>query len=224
MSPAKIAAVADVHSPKFLDEFQFALSKCTQPDLFLLAGDMINRGKVDEYTNVLDAIDSQFCSNFPILACFGNEDPLDIKEELDQITEGRLTFLDEKSITITSSGSRIAIIGISSVSADLLKVQSNTVSEIQTIFEERALLLSQLLQEASSSSDYVILMMHFSPLLEANPTEFSWWVSRAVKTAPPNLIIHGHIHNSTRNKLEIGATTIRNVALPAIGSITELIL
>jgi Icc-related predicted phosphoesterase len=222
MSPVKIAAIADVHSPKFLNEFRTALSKCTQPDLFLFAGDMINRGKADEYVNVLATVDSQLGSDFPILACFGNEDPIDIRDELHLMTKDRLTFLDEKSTTLTLSGSRIAIVGMSAVSTELLKVQSNTAAEIQTIFEARALQLLRLLQDASSSSDYVILLMHFSPLLETNPTEFSWWVSRALEAFPPDLIIHGHIHNSTRNKVEIGATIIRNVALPAIGFITEL--
>ncbi|MBY8996578.1 MAG: metallophosphoesterase [Candidatus Thorarchaeota archaeon] len=222
MSPVKLATIADVHSPKFLNEFKTALSNCTPPDLFLFAGDMVNRGKVNEYSNVLDTVESQLGSDFPILACFGNEDPLDIRDELNLTTKDRLTFLDERSITLTLSGSRIAIVGMSSFSAELLNAQSSAAAEMRTIFEERALQLSRLLQDASSSSDYLILLMHFSPLRETNPTEFSWWVSRAVETYPPNLIIHGHIHNSIRNKVEIGATTIRNVALPAIGSITEL--
>ena len=203
LSPVKIAAVADVHSPRFLNEFKTALSVCERPDLFLFAGDMINRGKADEYINVLDTLESQFGSDFPIVACFGNEDPLDLR--------------DEKSLTLNLSDSRITIVGMSTVSMDLRNPQT-----IQTIFEERARQLSQLLQDASRSSDYVILLMHFSPLLETNPAEFSWWVSRAIENFAPNLIIHGHIHNSTRNIIEIGATTIRNVALPAIGSITEL--
>ncbi|MHA1964984.1 MAG: metallophosphoesterase family protein [Candidatus Thorarchaeota archaeon] len=222
MSPVKIAAIADVHSPRFLNDFNVALSKCEKPDLFLFAGDMINRGNEKEYKNVLDTVDSQLGSDFPITACFGNEDLLGSRDELHLMTKDRLTFLDEKSITLNLHGSRIAIVGLSAVGAELLEAQSNTVAEIQTIFEERALQLSQLLQGATSSSDYVILLMHFSPLLETNPAEFSWWISRAMETSAPNLIIHGHIHNSTRTKIEIGATTIRNVALPAVGSITEL--
>jgi Icc-related predicted phosphoesterase len=217
LSPVKIAAVADVHSPRFLNEFKIALSVCERPDLFLFAGDMINRGKADKYINVLDTLESQFGSDIPIVACFGNEDPLDLRDELLSMTKDRLTFLDEKSLTLNLSDSRITIVGMSTVSIDLRDPQT-----IQTIFEERARQLSQLLQDASRSSDYVILLMHFSPLLETNPAEFSWWVSRAIENSAPNLIIHGHIHTSTRYIVEIGATTIRNVALPAIGSITEL--
>ena len=222
MSPVKIAAIADVHSPRFLNDFNIALSKCEKPDLFLFAGDMIHRENAREYIRVLDSVESHLGSDFPILACFGNEDPVDIQDALHFATRDRLTFLDGRAITLNLAGSRIAIVGISAVSAELIEVQSDTVTEMRTIFEERATQLSHLLQDASRSSDYVILLMHFNPLLEINPTKFSWWVSRAVEKAPPDLIIHGHIHNSTRKKVEIDATIIMNVALPAIGSITEL--
>ena len=224
MSPVKIAAVADVHSPRFLSEFRTALSKCRPPELFLFAGDMVNRGKADQYVNVLDTVDSQLGSDFPIMACYGNEDPLEIQDELHTMTKNRLTFLDERLITLNLYGARVAVIGMSAASMEPSEPQGNTASDIQAIFEERASNLSRLLDEASSSADYSILLMHYSPLLESSSNEFSWWISRAIETAPPNLIVHGHIHNSTRNKIEIGATTIRNVALPAIGSITELSL
>ena len=224
MSPVKIAAVADVHSPRFLSEFRTALSKCRPPELFLFAGDMVNRGKADQYVNVLDTVDSQLGSDFPIMACYGNEDPLEIQDELHTMTKNRLTFLDERLITLNLYGARVAVIGMSAASMEPSEPQGNTASDIQAIFEERASNLSRLLDEASSSADYSILLMHYSPLLESSSNEFSWWISRARETAPPNLIVHGHIHPSTRNKIEIGATTIRNVALPAIGSITELSL
>jgi predicted MPP superfamily phosphohydrolase len=224
MSPIRIAAIADVHSPRFLNDFNIALSKCEKPDLFLFAGDMVNRGNAREYINVLNAVESQLSSDFPILACLGNEDPLDSRDELYHLTRGRLTFLNERSITLTLSGSRIAVVGVSAVSSEFFQTQLNPDVEMRTIFEERALQISRLLQDASSSSDYVILLMHFNPLLDDNPTEFSWWISKAVATALPNLIIHGHIHNATRIKVEIGPTTIRNVALPLLGSITELLL
>ncbi|MHA2322484.1 MAG: metallophosphoesterase [Candidatus Thorarchaeota archaeon] len=37
----KILAVADVHSPRHLEEFVKALAHHEQPDVFLFAGDMI---------------------------------------------------------------------------------------------------------------------------------------------------------------------------------------
>ncbi len=224
MSPVRIAAVADVHSPRFLNEFKTALSECEKPDLFLFAGDMVNRGTTNEYLAVLDAVESQYGSGVPIVACYGNEDPAELQDELHSLTKDRVTFLDEESISLDLFGSRVAIIGISAASMDSSEPQEDIMSDIQTIFEDRASHLSRLLEGASSISDYVVLLMHYSPLLESTSREFSWWISKAMEPSPPNLIVHGHIHNSTRNKIEIGATTIRNVALPAIGRITELSL
>lgn len=224
MSPINIAAIADVHCPRYLSEFKTALSKSHKPDIFLFAGDMVNRGTTTEYINVLDAVESQFGSDFPIVACYGNEDPVELQDELQVLTKGRITFLDEKSITLNLSGSKVAIIGMSAASMEPSEPQGDMVSDIQSVFEERASHLSRLLEDAVMSSDYVVLLMHYCPLLESTSDEFSWWMSRALETSPPNLIVHGHIHNSTRNKIEIGTTTIRNVALPAIGSITELSL
>ena len=66
--------------------------------------------------------------------------------------------------------------------------------------------------------------MHFSPLLEGNSLQYSWWISKALEISSPTFIIHGHIHDAFNQKIEIGATVIRNVALPASGSVTELTL
>jgi len=221
MGRIKIAAVGDVHSPRFLTDFTIALSKCKTPDIFLFAGDMISRGKEEEYINILNAIDSQLGSEFPILSCFGNEDPVGMKNKLCLVTRDRLTFLDEKSVILSIGGSQVSVVGISAVSSELLDVRSKDVDKIRIAFEERASRLSSLLQDVSKFSDYVILLMHFSPLLENSLSEFSWWISRAVEKNPPTLIIHGHVHDSIRNELKVGSTIIRNVALPATHSVTE---
>ena len=217
MSPINIAAVADVHSPRFLNEFRTALTKCKQPDLFLFAGDMINRGKADEYSKVLDTVESELGSGFPVLACFGNEEPKDCHIEIYQSTRDRVTILEENEFTLKVSGTRISVVGMSAVNTHSL-----TVNEMRATFEERAHLLEGLLQASSKNADSVILLMHFSPLNEVESTEFSWWISKAIERNPPSHIIHGHVHDSTRNDVKIGSTIIRNVALPATGSITEL--
>ncbi|MFW9832753.1 MAG: metallophosphoesterase [Candidatus Thorarchaeota archaeon] len=224
MRPVKVAAIADVHSPRYLDEFNKALSKCAPPDFFLFAGDMVNRGASEEYLKVLEAIENHLGLNFPIISCLGNEDPTDIKKQTRQLTGERITFLNDSSITIKTSGSRITIVGLSPSTNNLLEARSTSFPEIQSTFEVKTTRLTHLLQDATSSSDHTILLMHFSPLLENNPREFSSWLSNAVTNHPPLYIIHGHVHDATRVKVKIGATTIMNVALPVTGSITKLVL
>jgi len=222
MTPARIAAIADVHSPRYLHDFQVALLNHEVPDLLLFAGDMINRGKVDEYINIIDAVESQLGRDFPILACFGNEEPLKCQNEIKKTTKGFITFLDDKSQTLKLAGSAITVIGVSGTTIESSRSYIGALEELQTTFEKRALRLSGLLQKASKSSEYVILLMHFSPLLENDPNRFSWWVEKVVENCPPNLIIHGHIHDGIQNEVRIGATVIRNVALPATGRVTEM--
>lgn len=223
MRSVRLAAVADVHSPRFLNEFKAAISRCETPDLFLFAGDMINRGKSDEYPKVLDAMES-LGSEFPIVACFGNEEPIACRDELRQLTQDRVIFLDEDYATFSISEKKIAIIGISAGAAEPISAQLTQNDDIRMAFETRAKRLSQLLQKSYKQAKYVILLMHFSPLLEGNSLEYSWWISKALELSSPTIIIHGHIHEPFNQKIDIGATVIRNVALPASGSVTELTL
>jgi Icc-related predicted phosphoesterase len=223
MASVRIAAVADVHSPRFLNEFMAAISRCETPDIFLFAGDMINRGKSSEYPKVLDAVES-LGSEFPIVACFGNEEPIACRDELRQITQDRVVFLDESHATFSISGKKVAIIGMSAGAKEPASTQMTVNDDIRMAFEARAERLSQLLQKSHKQAKHVILLMHFSPLLEDNSLEYSWWVSKALKKSSPTFIIHGHVHDRFKEKIEIGTTVIRNVALPACGSVTELTL
>jgi len=219
MSPVRVAAIADVHSPRLLPEFKEALSRCTKPELFLFAGDMVNRGAAGEYLNVLDAVDSTFGSDIPIVACFGNEDPYGIHHDLHKEVKDRVTFLNDESISFKFTDKQIGIVGMSTVTPE-----SRDIAGMKEVFDERVSRLEQLLQITSEETDYLVLLMHFSPLQENTKNEYSWWVSNALDSVHPNLIIHGHIHDATSKKVEKGATTILNVALPFTGSITELTL
>lgn len=222
MNPIRIAAVGDVHSPRFLTEFHSALARCQKPDLFLFAGDMVSRGKADEFCNVIEAVTSKYGIDLPIVACLGNEDPHMAQNELQDIVENRIVFLEDESTIIDIRGTKIGLVGISATRITQHKPHSKNVDSLKTFIEARASRLTKLLQSTSKLSDAVILLMHFSPLLENDPDKFSSLVSDAVTTSAPDFIIHGHVHDATRKKIEIGATTIMNVALPLAGSITEL--
>ena len=224
MTRVKIAATADVHSPRFLDTFESALMDCEEPNLFLFAGDMINRGKSDEYSKILDIMDTQIGSHFPIVACFGNEEPLECRVDINRITSGRIAFLDGNFQVFTLADLNFAVVGISGINMEQLELGSRTIDEIKFLFKNRAIQLSSLLQVASQVSEHLILLMHYSPLNEDNPSEFSWWVSKATEDVQPDLIIHGHVHDSNRIESKIGATTVRNVALPTTGMITQMYL
>ncbi|TFH10010.1 MAG: metallophosphoesterase [Candidatus Thorarchaeota archaeon] len=222
MKHMRIAAVGDIHCPRFLHIFERSIRQIEKPDIFLLAGDIVNRGKIDEYPVVLDAIDSVH-RQVPIVACFGNEDYNEINpcSQVPELVESRVTFLDESTQSFSLRGSTLGVVGVS-----IINEKAQDIPTIRGIFEERARRLSELLQELVVVSDYTIILSHFSPLEESQSEKpaFSWWFGKIVKDARPSLIIHGHIHNSTTNRVMVESTPVYNVALPAVGSITEIVL
>jgi len=229
-SVVKILAVADVHSPRFLPEFKQSLAQLSAPDVFFFAGDMINRGNATEYVTVLDTIEDALGTGFPIIACFGNEEYNEVRKEILSIVGDRMLFLDEKSAIINSGSTRIGIVGTQGSLDKATSWQRSNIPSVKGVFERRARRAASLLKKMEKTTDKQILLMHYSPCLETCEGEddraFSWLGSRkfyrVVREHQPDLVIHGHVHNSVRHKAVIRTSLVHNVCLPAVGSITEL--
>lgn len=230
MAKVKILAVADVHSPRYFEEFVKDLAEHEQPDVFLFAGDMINRGNAEEYMNVLDAIEKTLGSSFPIVGCFGNEEYNEVRKDIVSIVGDRMILLDEKSVILEFDGLKLGIVGTQGSLDKATSWQRRNIPRIKGVFERRAKRAASLLKKMKGKVDHCILLMHYSPCLETCEGEetraFSWLGSRkfyaVVVEHQPDLVIHGHVHNATRHEVKIGPSIVRNVALPAVGFITEL--
>ena len=230
MKKVKILAVADVHSPRYLVEFVKALAHHEPPDMFLFAGDMINRGNAEEYKNVLDTTEKTLGTDFPVIGCFGNEEYSEVRKDIVSIVGDRMILLDEKSYILESNGLIVGIVGTQGSLDKATDWQRRNIPSVKGVFERRAKRAASLLKKMKDKVDHRILLMHYSPCLETCEGEevkaFSWLGSRkfyrVVVEHQPDLVIHGHVHNSTRHEVTIGSSLIRNVALPAVGSITEL--
>ena len=230
MTKVKILAVADVHSPRYLEEFVKALVQHEHPDVFLFAGDMINRGNAEEYTNVLDIIERILGTAFPVIGCFGNEEYSEVRKDIVSIVDDRMILLDEKSYVLESNGLKVGIVGTQGSLDKATSWQRRNIPSVKGVFERRAKRAASLLKKMNEKVDHRILLMHYSPCLETcegeDSKDFSWMGSRKFYTVvvehQPDLVIHGHVHNSTRHEVTIGSTLVRNVSFPAVGSITEL--
>ncbi len=224
----KVAAVADVHSPKYLGEFRNSLCRIEIPAVFLLAGDMVNFGRAAEYQNIIDAIDSILGADVPVVACFGNEEFRESRNNILDLTKNRISFLDGESLIIQNEEYRIGIVGAPAPTDIIDASKGLNHQDIRGIFETRASLLSNLVKNASSQADQTVLLMHYSPLSERlndeDASEYSWWISRVIKEAQPDLVIHGHMHGSKMLQTSIGRTRIFNVAYPASNAVTEIVL
>ncbi|NHJ12758.1 MAG: hypothetical protein EAX95_03740 [Candidatus Thorarchaeota archaeon] len=225
----KLQAVADVHCPRFFDQFSLGLKQLQHPDLFLMAGDMVNRGKADEILTILDTIESHLGDGFPIVACFGNEEYSEARKEIIRIAGDRVIFLDETSVILEIDDIRLGIVGTQGSLDKATNWQRRNIPSIKKIFERRAHRAASLLKGLQKKADRTILLMHYSPCLETCVGEaksFAWLGSRkffsVIERHQPDLVIHGHVHNSTIHEAILGQTIVRNVAIPAVGSITEL--
>jgi predicted phosphohydrolase len=212
----RIAAVGDIHCPRFFPIFEKSLQEIKKPDVFLFAGDIVNRGKANEYPVVVNAINSVH-GRVPIIACFGNEDNELFREcEIIEMVGDRVTFLDDTITSISVDDSTLGVVGVSIVNEMVKEVET-----MKTIFEERARKISGYLKELANISDHTVILSHYSPLVESE-TMFSWWFEKAMKDNRPSMIIHGHIHNSIKNHVMVESTPVYNVALPAVGLISEI--
>jgi Icc-related predicted phosphoesterase len=232
VEPLRLLAVADVHSPKYVSEFKSALSDLEPPDAFLFAGDMIFRGQVTEYIHVLDIVEQQLGTDFPIIACFGNEEYNEVRDDIIDLTEERMLFLDEKSTILELKGLEYGIVGTQGSLDKATTWQRRNIPSWKGVFERRAKRAAALLKKMEDEVDRTILLMHYSPCLETCEGEedkaFSWLGSRkfyrVILEHQPDLVVHGHVHNSTRHAVQIGPTLVRNVAFPAVGAVTEIVL
>ncbi|TFG11132.1 metallophosphoesterase [Candidatus Thorarchaeota archaeon] len=226
----KILAVGDIHYPRYAQEFKEALSTLERPDLFLLAGDMINRGAAEEFPNVLDIIESYLGKGFPIVGCFGNEEYSEVRKKILSLVRKRIDILDEQSKIYKINGLKIGIIGTQGSLDKPTNWQRENIPNIKKAFERRADRASNLLRKIRKKADRRILLMHYSPCLETcegkDLRSFAWLGSKkfyaVVASEQPDLVIHGHVHNSDVHAAMIGSTKVRNVAFPAVGKITEL--
>ncbi len=226
----RLYGVADVHYPRYAEEFRKSLEKLAAPDIFLFAGDMVNRGTAEEFPNVLDTIREKLGNEFPIISCFGNEEYSEVRDEIRQLVKGRMTLLDEKSTIVKIDDVRLGIVGTQGSLDKPTSWQKKNMPGIRDEFGRRASRAESLLKRVGSRSDYQILLMHYSPCIETCQGEdqraFAWLGSRkfytVINNTQPDLVLHGHVHNSVIHEAKVGATLIRNVALPAVKKITVL--
>jgi Icc-related predicted phosphoesterase len=191
---------------------------------------MVNRGKVCEFQNLLNALHSRLGSDFPVIACYGNEEYTEVRKEISSSVGNDVLFLDESSTEVQVGDLRVGIVGTQGSLDKPTNWQKEHLPSIKRAFERRAHRAKSLLKKMRHRVDKRVLLMHYSPCLETCEGEdtrlFAWMGSRKfyniILSEQPDLVIHGHVHNATMHQARIGDTVVMNVALPAVGKVTEL--
>jgi len=212
-----IAATSDVHSPRFFREFLLALELMpTKPDLFLIAGDVVSRGDIKEYEKVYNALFGRITC--PIVACFGNQEYAQYREELKQKFR-EIRFLDDQSIILDVAGKSVGIFGTTGCLDTPTQWQRMNVPNIEQVYQSRYTLLDKQLMRMGT--DYKIVIMHYAPTYKTlegeNPRFFSTLGSQYFENIllqrKPNLVLHGHSHRGLKMAW-VDTVPIFNVAFP----------
>ncbi|HDN01355.1 MAG TPA: hypothetical protein ENF42_00090 [Candidatus Bathyarchaeota archaeon] len=224
-----IAAVGDVHSPRYLSLFRQALSNITRkPDIMLLAGDMIYRGLISEYATVLKTIEEFVGSDLKIYACFGNEEFENKRESLRKIYGEKIKFLDDEAEYIQTNQRVIAICGTQGSLYRPTGWQAKHIPGIAERYRRRIETVSKIIEESWKHADVVILLMHYAPsfkvMIGEKKSAYPWLghpgFEKVIIEKKPSIVFYAHLHNAKIKEYELGGVKLYNVSLPATQKIT----
>jgi Icc-related predicted phosphoesterase len=213
-----IAATGDIHSPQYYDEFVRAVDTMkAKPDLFLMVGDMIGRGEINEYEKIYNALFGKI--NCPIVSCFGNNEFIpdmthQIKERFKEIR-----FLWDDSAILKIGFSTIGIIGTLGSLDVPTRWQKLNIPNIESIYNERFSFVERHIRRLMVN--YKIILMHYAPTFKTlegeNPNFYGSLGSRAYEDIlikmKPDLVLHGHSHKG-KKMAWLDSVPVFNVSFP----------
>jgi len=213
-----IASTADIHSPKHLEALKEAVGRVEiRPDVVLLAGDLINKGKVKWYSPTIEAI-SLLESN-RIVAVFGNEEYEETHDVLREEFGDIITFLDDESVKFEINGLSLGVVGTKGSLEQPTIWQERNIPRIKEVYEARIEKVEGLLKELDT--DLRILLMHYAPTFKTLYGEYrNIWpqlghrgYEKVIEVTRPDLVIHAHAHNGSK-KAVLWNIEILNVSFP----------
>jgi Icc-related predicted phosphoesterase len=212
-----IAATGDIHSPQYFEQFVRAVDSMQQkPDLFLMTGDMINRGELSEYDKVYNVLFGKI--NCPIVSCFGNNEYAELRDTLKK-NYPDIKFLDDSATMIQIGSITIGIVGTTGSLDTPTPWQRTNIPNIEHLYRSRIDLVDRLFQRMRAHIK--ILLVHYAPTYKTlegeNPRFYSTLGCQAyenvINARKPSLVVHGHGHNGKRQAW-VDTVPVFNVALP----------
>ena len=231
----RLAAVGDIHGREFLAPFRESLAAVADPDLFLLAGDLTDHNRIEEFSEVVAAVKGRV--SCPIVCIFGNNEYAADHGRYRQTHD--MIYLEDQDRTFAIGGKSVRIIGTTGSLDEPTWWQRNNLPGIAQEYEERVRRLDQLL----AGDDFRILFTHYPPTHATMGGEKEAWrpqlgskrLEAVVLRRRPDLVIHGHVHKgvpyaelrgprSTLESFQEERTPIPvyNVAFPVTHAITTI--
>ena len=209
-------------------EYEEALKETdfSKVELVLFAGDMIYKGKWYEFSAVLKI--TRKYTDKPIYACFGNEEYDDIIPLLTKKYSEVFWINDNYTLIELGGKEKLWVIGSKGVLDRPTRWQRKNIPNIEEIYRKRTETLKELLVRGKTSGYTTILLIHYPPTYTtlvgepryAWPEMASSKMESVLRQTKPDIVVHGHSHNSKKTFTMIGSTRVYNVSLPATKKIT----
>lgn len=230
MGVARMLAVGDIHGKRYFSLFIASLRSIIgfHPDVFVLAGDIIDEGRVEDLDVILEEIQGKF-PGVPIIAVFGNEEYHEVEHSLIK-SHPEVIWLNDSPAILKLNELRVGFVGTRGALEKLTYWQRRHKPELKLIYEERPNLVRDLMTEIKKYSDALVFISHYAPTfltVKGEPKKLypymgSREMERVIRETKPNIVIHAHAHNARVVEARLDSIQIFNVSLPARKGLTQI--
>lgn len=232
---AVIWAVADVHSPLHLPLLVSSINALIKlgtqaPDLFVLAGDVVDKNKIDAFKPVIEVIKRLAVSKgkeFAILSVFGNEEYMGYEAEyVNRYPE--VIWLNDEVKVFRINDVELCVVGSRGLLKSPTAWQRRSMPEVVRVYEARLKTLRSMLAMCRSGGYRTILVTHYATSMATvvgeSPTVHHYLgyplIENLGADSIPHIALHGHAHRAQRVYALINGARVYNVSLPARKAIT----
>lgn len=216
----RILALADIHSPEHLGKFRIQLenssSHVKDVDLVLIAGDLMDKGNVSGYKQLINCLMKYFDLS-KVIACPGNEDYDEVVNKL--VSSSEIKWLIDDEVVLNLGSIKVRIFGSRGAIDRPTTWQRKHISNIDEIYRLRVDKVRKFVEKLCN--EFKILLLHYAPTVKTlegeDPKIWPYLARREIEKYLQNnscIVIHGHAHNSNKRCVVIGKSIVLNVSFP----------
>lgn len=223
-----IYASSDIHSPQYLKEFIAALSNLSEtPDVFLLAGDVVDKNNIMAFKYVYEVLKKKFPS-VTIVATFGNEEYRGY-EKLYEALYKDITWLNDSYVVLFNGD--LCIYGTRGALDKPTTWQARNIPGIERYYKELPYRVAKSCEELRKNGCKKIILLSHYGVTRANlvgekestyPFLACTAFSRIIRRDIVDLVVHGHVHLGKLEVVYVNNVPVYNVALPARSKVVEI--
>ncbi|MEM4788742.1 MAG: metallophosphoesterase [Ignisphaera sp.] len=233
--PLTIAAVADIHSPRYIPLLVTSINKLKsrnlKPDLVVLAGDIVEKNSV-AYVRIVLGIVNKLSNKQgvtpPIVGVFGNEEYPGY--EYKYLSEyPQITWINDEHKVLNIGDIEVCIVGSRGALLKPTTWQQKHLPQVDSLYKARVEKIKELLKQCKKYKASILVTHYassFATVEGENPDIYKFLGYPLIETLneyeKPILAIHGHAHKAVRTYANVRGVPVYNVSLPALKSVAIL--